>query len=49
MNKEYLLTPVIEVQDGDVLKSFQVRYMFILAFFLAYYQPWFYVLEIVFG
>ena len=32
MNKEYLLTPIIEVQDGNVLKSFQVRYMFIIAF-----------------
>jgi len=32
MNKEYLLTPVIEVQDGNELKSFQVRYIFIIAF-----------------
>jgi hypothetical protein len=35
MNKEYLLTPVIETNDGEELKSFRMYYLVIFAFFFG--------------
>jgi uncharacterized protein YneF (UPF0154 family) len=35
MNTEYLLTPVIDLDDGDELKSFRIYYLFLIAFFFG--------------
>lgn len=35
MNKEYLLTPVIETNDGEEFKSFRMYYLVIIAFFFG--------------
>ncbi|MEL7566821.1 MAG: hypothetical protein AAGU27_18335 [Dehalobacterium sp.] len=32
MNHEYLLKPVIDIKDGDELRSFRLFYLFIIAF-----------------
>lgn len=35
MNKEYLLKPVVEINDGDELKSFRIYNLFLVAFFFG--------------
>jgi len=35
MDKEYLLTPVVEMNDGEELKSFKLYYLFVIAVFFG--------------